>query len=165
MAVLFWLCIVLAAVIDRVTKMLAERFVLGKTEVIKIGELDVLFFNITHNTGAAFSSFSGKTAMLSVFTVAALIVMVVYFYRTKSKGRLKTISMGMIVGGGLGNLYDRIAFGRVTDFINLFPFNFVFNFADICVVLGAVLLMIVMLFLEKETGTDGEDGEKEAENG
>ena len=162
MAVLFWICIVLSAVIDRVTKMLAETYVSGRQDIIKIGDLDILYFTLTHNTGAAFSSFSGKTVMLSVFTVIALAAMVVYFYRSKARNTFKTVSMAMIVGGGLGNLYDRIVFGRVTDFINLFPFNFVFNFADICVVLGAIMLMIDMIFLEKEPSGSAEN---EAGNG
>ncbi|MBQ5312288.1 MAG: signal peptidase II, partial [Oscillospiraceae bacterium] len=129
---------------------LAEEYVFGKQDVIKIGDTDILYFSLTHNTGAAFSSFSGKTAILSVFTVIALAGMVVYFYRSKTKSVFKTLTLAMIVGGGAGNLYDRIAFGKVTDFINLFPFNFVFNFADICVVIGAILLTVYMIFLEKE---------------
>ena len=125
-------------------------YVFGKEEIIKIGDIDVLYFSLTHNTGAAFSSFTGRTALLSVFTVIALAAMVVYFYRCKTESLFKTVTLAMIVGGGLGNLYDRIAFGMVTDFINLFPFNFVFNFADICVVIGAILLTVYMIFFEKE---------------
>ena len=59
-----------------------------------------------------------------------------------------TVSFGLIVGGGIGNFIDRVFQGYVTDFIRLFPSNFIFNFADICVVFGAILLIVFYLFIE-----------------
>ena len=61
-----------------------------------------------------------------------------------------TVSYAMIVGGGIGNLIDRVFQGYVTDFIRLFPFDFIFNFADICVVIGAILLMIYYIFIDEK---------------
>ncbi len=138
------------ALIDRITKAIAEDKINGLVKVIQLGDKDILWFSITHNTGAAFSSFSGKTAALSVFTVIMLAALTIYFHKLKDKTMFTSVVFGMIVGGGLGNLYDRIVFGKVTDFINLFPFKFVFNAADVFVVIGAILLVISMLFEKKD---------------
>ena len=56
------------------------------------------------------------------------------------------ISLTMIAGGALGNLIDRIRLGYVTDFIDIHIWPFVFNFADICVVLGCLILFLTVLF-------------------
>ncbi|MBQ5331407.1 MAG: signal peptidase II [Oscillospiraceae bacterium] len=165
MTILFWcLCLVLA-LIDRGTKAAAERLIEpgSVNEVIKIGDRRILWFTLHHNTGAAFSSFTGKTAMLSVVTVILLLIVAVYFH--KNKKRLpETIAMAMIFGGGLGNLFDRIVYGQVTDFINLFPFDFIFNFADICVVLGVIFLIIVYLFLDKDDKPKDTPGDGDTEH-
>lgn len=151
MTVIFWVIAALCTFIDRATKMLAEaRIAAGETvDVIKIGDFRILWFSLHHNTGAAFSSFTGMTAALSVVTVVLLAVVII-FYMKSSRGKMVTLCYGMILGGGIGNLIDRIVFSRVTDFINLFPFNFIFNFADFCVVIGAILLCVWYLFFDKE---------------
>ena len=152
MIIIFWVCTVICAVLDRLTKVLAEEHIHGMTPVIRIGGKDIFWFSITHNTGAAFSSFSGRTTALSVFTVLMLLAIIVYFHKQKDKNVFTSVVFGMITGGGLGNLFDRIAYGKVTDFLNLFPFTFIFNVADVFVVIGAILIIIYMMFFEKKDG-------------
>ncbi|MCI7767305.1 MAG: signal peptidase II [Oscillospiraceae bacterium] len=152
MIILFWILSAAFVVIDRLTKAAAEANIEG-SEIIRVltaGETDILAFSLHKNTGAAFSSFTGKTAALAAVTAVGLVLITIYFHRQKHKHPLMTVSYAMIVGGGIGNLYDRIFQGYVTDFIRLFPFNFIFNFADICVVIGAILLIAYYLFVDEK---------------
>lgn len=150
MIILFWMITVLSVVIDRITKYIAES---GISEgqlirAITLGDTDILAFSLHKNTGAAFSSFTGKTMALAIVTAVVMVLITVYFHKQKHKHPLMTVSFGLIVGGGIGNFIDRVFQGYVTDFIRLFPFNFIFNFADICVVFGAILLIVYYLFIE-----------------
>ena len=101
------------------------------------------------NTGAAFGLFSGSTTALifvSVLMVAALFVFNVF---VKNKNMFYSISFGLIVGGALGNLYDRVKLGYVRDFIYLdFAPNFpIFNLADSCLCVGAAMMVVYILFM------------------
>lgn len=93
------------------------------------------------NTGAAFSLFAGHTALIAVFSMVLLGGL--FFGLLKSMHLTtgaKTL-MAILIGAGSGNLFDRIAFGGVTDYIRLLPVSFpVFNFADICIT-GSVLIL------------------------
>lgn len=152
MIILFWILSAAFVVIDRLTKAAAEANI-GESDLIRVitaGDTDILAFSLHKNTGAAFSSFTGKTAALAIVTAIALVLITIYFHRQKHKHPLMTVSYAMIVGGGIGNLYDRIFQGYVTDFIRLFPFNFIFNFADVCVVIGAILLIVYYLFIDEK---------------
>lgn len=149
MTVLFWILTVVLAAADQFTKGIAMEHIPEEGVCwIKAGEREILSFALHRNTGAAFSSFSGKTAALAAVTALAMAGLIVYFHRIRKKHPLMTASFSMVVGGGIGNLIDRVAKGYVTDFIKLFPFNFIFNFADICVVIGGILLVIYYLFID-----------------
>lgn len=101
------------------------------------------------NQGMAFSLLSGKQLFLIVATSIALIV-VAYLLFFRSRGdRLQRIALILVLGGGVGNLIDRVANGEVVDYINLLFMNFaVFNFADICVCVGVGLWLLAMLLDE-----------------
>jgi signal peptidase II len=117
------------------------------------------FFNFTllHNTGAAFSFLSDAggwqrwffTAIAAVFSV----VIVVWLARLPKSRWLEAMALGFILGGALGNLYDRLTLGHVVDFIvvhyqdNYFP---AFNLADSAICFGAFWLMLDMLFNAKK---------------
>lgn len=166
MIILFWMITVLSVVIDRITKYIAES---GISEgqlirAITLGDTDILAFSLHKNTGAAFSSFTGKTMALAIVTAIAMVLITVYFHKQKKhKHLLMTVSFGLIVGGGIGNFIDRVFQGYVTDFIRLFPFSFIFNFADICVVFGAILLIVYYLFIEGKYMKQFEEEEKSNE--
>ena len=99
------------------------------------------------NQGMAFSLLSGKQLFLIIATSAALLaVAYVLFFRSRGK-YLQQAAMILVLGGGIGNLIDRIATGVVVDYINVLFMNFaIFNFADICVCVGVGLLMVWVLF-------------------
>ena len=105
------------------------------------------------NQGMAFSLLSGKQLFLILATSAALLLVAyVLFFRSRGK-YLQQAALILVLGGGIGNLIDRVLNGEVVDYINLLFMRFaVFNFADICVCVG-VALWVLVIFLE-ETHTE-----------
>ena len=101
------------------------------------------------NQGMAFSLLSGKQMFLIIATSIAL-VLVAYMLFFRSRGKyLQQAAMLLVLGGGIGNLIDRVLNGEVVDYINLLFMRFaVFNFADICVCVG-VALWVLEIFLEE----------------
>ena len=115
------------------------------------------FFSLYHitNTGAAFSVLSNHTTFLIFFTFVIIFLLVRYLTKETNFTNLSRISLGMIIGGVLGNLIDRIIFHGVTDYL-LFVFGHkafpIFNFADILITTGVTLYLIYCLldlFLKK----------------
>lgn len=101
------------------------------------------------NTGAAWSLFSNGTIWLIVISFVFLALLFVVNHFIKKKNLLYYISFSMIFGGAIGNLYDRIAFGYVRDFIKLDFMNFpVFNVADSFLCVGVFLFCIFLIFVE-----------------
>lgn len=106
-----------------------------------------------YNTGAAWSIFSGKTYWLIIISILFIIALFVFNHFIKNKNLLYYISFSMIIGGALGNLYDRIVFGYVRDFIKLDFMNFpIFNIADSFLCVGVVLICIFLIFVEPRNG-------------
>ncbi len=108
------------------------------------------------NTGAAFGVFSGKTISLIIVSILLIIVLFIFNYYIKKKTVFYCISFGLIVGGALGNLYDRIVLGYVRDFIYLdfWPSYPIFNIADCCLCVGVLMLAIYLLFfMERKNET------------
>ena len=101
------------------------------------------------NPGMAFSLLSGKQLFLIAATGAALLL-VAYWLFFRSRGRkLQQAALILVLGGGIGNLLDRVLNGEVVDYINLLFMRFaVFNFADICVCVGVALWVLVILLEE-----------------
>ena len=99
------------------------------------------------NSGAAFGILHGQTFLLSIFSIAVIIVL--GYFTIKKYPQLniiQKISISLILGGTLGNLFDRINYGYVIDFINLSFVNFpVFNLADAFINIGAGILLITLL--------------------
>ena len=129
-------------IIDRILKVLVtNNFALNVRNKIIDG-----FFYITncHNEGAAFSLFSGNVLFLIFITLIVLFLI----YRTINKENVNKIGIlayGLLLGGILGNLYDRIFYGYVIDYLDfvIFKFNFaIFNLADAAIVIGAILLIV-----------------------
>lgn len=130
-------------------------------DFIRFGDFEVLGLRYCENTGAAFSSFSGARWFLVALVSVMLVVLLVFTIRYKHKRPLFLISSAMIISGGIGNLIDRIRLGYVIDYLDVKLFNFaVFNFADICVVVGAILLLIFLFFIEPKVIAE-ENSEKE----
>jgi signal peptidase II len=94
------------------------------------------------NTGVAFSFLAGTGALVYVVTGLALAALVT-FLMLRPERRLLWLPTGMLVGGAIGNLIDRVTIGSVIDFIKL-PHWPVFNLADTCITLGVIILVLVI---------------------
>jgi signal peptidase II len=145
--------------LDRWTKALIQKH-FGLNESISV--IDG-FFNITYvrNTGVAFGIFDpislpAKSVLLSVFTVFAAVVVITYSVRSPVRNRLLQIALALILGGALGNLYDRVAYGYVVDFLELYASSYhwpSFNVADSAISIGVALLALEILRNEAPSRT------------
>ncbi len=146
--IIYTIIILIAIIIDQVTKYI----VITKLKPIQSVEVlnNVFGFTYAENKGAAFSILNGMQTFLVLFTAFAMAGMFVYLYRlTKIPSSLIVkIAIAMLIGGGIGNLIDRVRYGYVVDFIELKFVNFaIFNVADIFVCI-AVTLICISTFLE-----------------
>jgi len=99
------------------------------------------------NTGAAFSSFSGMTWLLALVSLAASVAVAVLLAKDFFPGRLGRLTLSLILAGAMGNLIDRVFLRFVTDMFQTTFMNFaIFNVADICVVVGGILMVVYVLF-------------------
>ena len=140
-------CVAALVGVDQLIKLWAVRALAPVGAMPLIPHLVELRFVL--NQGMAFSLLSGKQLFLIVATSAALLL-VTYELFFRSRGKLlQRIAFILVLGGGIGNLIDRVLNGEVVDYINLLFMNFaVFNFADICVCVG-VALWVLVIFLEE----------------
>lgn len=136
-------------IIDQLIKILI------KTKMNLLQEITIIpnFFSIYYieNEGAAFSILQNKTIFLIVISIICIMLIDKYLSKAKDLTKLTRISFGILLGGMIGNLIDRLLYGTVTDYLafNFFSYSFpVFNFADIGITIG-VLLIIVMTILEE----------------
>jgi signal peptidase II len=121
-------------------------------DFIKIGNTDILGLYYTENTGAAFSFFENYPQILTVIISVLLIAVAIYGIADKNKHPLKTACLVMILAGGLGNLIDRIRNGYVIDYLEFRFMNFaIFNFADILVTCGALVLIVFIWVMESNS--------------
>ena len=123
--------------IDQLTKNLVQVF---DADVNIINNF--LRIKYVQNTGAAFSMFKGHTTILILVSIVLLVLVYNLMFSYKET-KLNNLSFGLIIGGIIGNLIDRIFFQCVRDFIDINIFNFpIFNIADMAIVFGIVLLLI-----------------------
>lgn len=103
------------------------------------------FLKITYikNTGAAFGSMAGMRICLIVFSILVIGLVIHYIFKKNINNRYILISVSVALGGALSNLYDRIFYGFVTDYIKLTFFPPVCNLADYCICLGTAAALIV----------------------
>lgn len=142
-----WFLLSLAVLlIDQLTKYWAESSLVPyEPEAV----FSMFNFTLAYNTGAAFSFLSGAGAwhrwFFAGFSVVMSFVLAIWLMRLEPTEKLQSLAISLILGGAVGNLYDRAAFGHVIDFIDFYYENHhwpVFNLADSAICLGAVLLLI-----------------------
>lgn len=131
--------------IDQITKYFVLKYLKPVGAVTVISGL--LEFSYVENTGAAFGLFKNSMWFIMVLTVIAFIAIAVVLFRYKNHTAFSYIAATLLIAGGIGNLIDRILYGFVVDFIHALFFNYVFNFADCCVTVGAVLFVLHILVL------------------
>ena len=137
-------CVLL--IIDQVLKLLVR----SKVELLDEIEVIPNFFSIYHieNTGGAFSLFSGATIVLIILSILVLAFLHYYVLTDEVMTKWRIFGLGIVIGGILGNLVDRLLYGAVVDFLSfdLFGYGFpVFNIADIGITVGFVILAIGIL--------------------
>lgn len=103
------------------------------------------WLHLTHvrNTGAAFGLFGGQALPLAIISIALFAGLFLWREQLRHLGTWGNLSLALIAGGAIGNLYDRLAYGYVIDFLDLRVWP-VFNLADSAVVVGAALLIVVI---------------------
>jgi signal peptidase II len=151
---------------DRFTKYLVDEFIPVGDAIPGTDSFIKLFHTL--NDGMAFSLFQGHRAplvvMQSILVVVIVIMMFVVHRRLAGTPRHLTVmtAFSLMLGGGLGNLWDRVATGFVTDFVSIGGFA-VFNVADACLVAGCGLLALYMLV--SVGSSKNEDGRESSEDG
>lgn len=108
---------------------------------------DFFYITFVNNEGAAFSMLTGQRYILIFISLFALFLFYKYI-DTFKKNKRNTLAFSLLIGGLLGNLFDRVVFGYVKDFLDfrIFKYNFpVFNLADIFIFLGVVLLIFAII--------------------
>lgn len=108
------------------------------------------FFSITYtqNDGAAWSILSGNRFFLILVASVTLYLLYQYLKKEKQMNFLKELTYGLLIGGIIGNLIDRILFGYVIDYLDFLIFHYhfpIFNLADICIVMSVILLIYQIL--------------------
>jgi signal peptidase II len=139
------LIVAAAVVADQVTKWIVRSDIGLDRQVHVIGPL---WFRHVRNTGIAFGLFASATPIVIVVTTLIVIWLVVFFARSGSRHPILPAALGLVIGGSLSNLADRIRAGHVTDFVNIGSFP-AFNLADSFITLGVVVLAIAVLLPER----------------
>lgn len=123
--------------IDRLAKlMVSASLVSGQSVPVAPG---IFHLTLVHNTGAAFGLMQDGRIFFIIVSILAVIFSIQYIWKNRDAGLISLMAFGLITGGALGNLFDRIKYTYVIDFLDfrIWP---VFNIADSCITIGAVLL-------------------------
>ena len=150
-----WLMLMIAALIvflDRVTKLWVIAHIQQGHAIVIVPRV----FRLTHvvNTGAAFSIFEGASSpalvrnLLIGFSIIAVVVVLALIWKMGRRATLTSVALALILGGAIGNLYDRIRFAYVVDFLEVHIVHYHwpdFKVADSAIVVGACLLLLEML--------------------
>lgn len=135
--------VIISFLIDLISKIIVSK-------ILSINEVIVVikdFFNITYvrNTGAAWSIFAGETLGLIIISLIIIALICYYISKNKIKSKLELVGYSLILGGAIGNLYDRIVYGYVIDFLDFYIFGYdypIFNLADSFIFVGVILVII-----------------------
>jgi signal peptidase II len=141
------LTVAVAAVIaDQVTKQIVvSQLELGQSAHI-VGPLEIR--HVT-NPGIAFGLFSSWATAVTILTAVAVAWMLFYFARAGARHPVLPVALGLLVGGSLSNLVDRLRLGHVTDFLDL-RFWPAFNLADAFIVVGVAILLVALVSAERQ---------------
>lgn len=149
-----WALAALALVLDQASKTWILESVMQPPQVIEVTP----FFNLVlaWNRGVSFGMFNNQSDygpyLLTGLAVVIIIALAVWLWRATT--RLSVLALGMIIGGAIGNVVDRIQYGAVVDFLDVHAFGYhwpAFNVADSAVCVGAAILILESLFTKGET--------------
>jgi signal peptidase II len=148
-----WLAVI-AIILDFVSKQMAESFLHYAQPVYVLPVFDL---TLLYNKGAAFSFLANEGGwqrwFFTIIAIGVSSVLTVWLMKLKPSEKWLSIALALVIGGALGNLYDRLAYGHVIDFIhvhwndNYFP---AFNIADSAISIGAAMLLYESLFMQQK---------------
>ena len=130
-------------ILDQITKLIVGFCIDLNTSVTVIKNF--FYISNVHNYGAAFSVLYGNTIFLIIISLVALFLIYHFMIKDKNLKKFDIIIYSLLIGGIFGNLFDRVIYGYVVDFLdfNIFGYGFpVFNIADVCIVISVILLII-----------------------
>lgn len=139
--------------LDQLTKWMAVIFLKGESSAYVIK--NILRFTYVENPGAAFGMLADSRWVFLIISTVMIAVIIFYMFKYRPESKLAYISCAFIVGGGIGNMIDRVLLGYVIDFIDFCAFpkvwTYVFNVADcfVCVGAGMMMLYLVMSMVKE----------------
>jgi signal peptidase II len=160
-SVFYYLISLLVILLDQITKwLIVSRMEYG--ESIQIID-NILYITSHRNRGAAWGILQGQMWLFYVITLIVIVGIIIYIQKAAKNKWLMGLSLGLMLGGAIGNFIDRVVRKEVVDFIHTFIFGYnfpVFNIADSALCIGVILLMIQMFKDERESKekTYGENG-------
>lgn len=158
---LFWSLFLATLALDQATKMWA-RGAFAEHESPGFPWPGVFELTLTYNKGIAFGMLQGAGVFLAPIAIAIAVAAYMYSHRNNGDGAMSHSAMALLASGALGNLYDRVAFGKVTDIFWFRAINFpVFNIADSCITIAAGLLIVKWSreFFDEKAKSDGPEEE------
>lgn len=131
-------------IIDQIIKYFISAYLqpVGSVSVID----NIFCLTYVENKGVAFGMFSDMRWIFVALTSILLVIIIFYMFKKRPKGKFFYVCAALIIGGGIGNLIDRIFYGYVIDYLSLSFFPPVCNFADYCITAGTIMLVIYLLF-------------------
>ena len=106
----------------------------------------ILKLTYSENRGVAFGLFQNSTVFFAITTSIVIIAFIIILIKNYKKSKLLSIACAFIIGGGAANLFERVAYGFVYDYLSLSFFSPVCNFADYCITAGTIMLIVYLLF-------------------
>ncbi len=166
---LIWVLIIAGVIwLDQLSKWLIITYLPdGGSDIIR----GVLRFTYVENDGAAFGILSDSRWVFIVISTVSIIGIAVYLFWKRPKNKLLSTSLAFLVGGGVGNMIDRIFLGYVIDFIDFCAFpkiwKWVFNIADsfVCIGAGMLMLYLVLSIIEEEKAARAQKTDEAVEKG
>ena len=149
----FFLVALVVVALDQVSKFFIRANMIPGQSIPEEG-----FFRITYvtNVGGAFGILSNQAFLITLTAIAGIAAILIYARYPLFNRMLVRVALGLLLGGAVGNLIDRIRFGEVVDFIDVGAWP-VFNLADSAIVVGVIIIIFYLLFLaRRDVGTTKE---------
>ena len=145
---MYILLIIILIVLDQISKIAVQQMLSGRPSLPIIE--GVFHLTYVENRGAAFGLMQGKQIFFTIVAIIVTIVGLICIYK-KNYGKLINISISMVISGAVGNLIDRLKLGYVIDFFDFrFIWNYVFNLADVFVIIGTLTLCIAIIISDSK---------------
>ncbi|WP_062469326.1 signal peptidase II [Jeotgalibaca dankookensis] len=146
---IYYMLAALLIVVDQLSKWaILQNFELYEEKILLPGFLSLFYIQ---NRGAAWGIFEGRMIFFYIITVFVVGYLIYMFHKEKTDSKLVGVSFSLILAGAIGNFIDRLVNGFVVDMFRLDFINFpIFNVADMCLTVGVALMLIHVLFFEKE---------------